>query len=324
MEEITGESLFQLHIQLFKLLNDGVSEWTNFYSNKYTDIFSISVSILSVLYGFASYNIFQLYQHKEVSLLKVIKFACFNIFHYSVVMLINLYSASCIMLVSLIYSVEYEIVDSPNGKTTEKFTKLRNDTFCLVLLAYLITFITNVITISFVVFKDEKPSCCFVMRHFLIFVRKLFGELMLNANGFVNPYNVIYRENVRHVTVKKLLQIRKDCALTLICFSIVMAVCCTTEILHLLDSQNIEKHSFSLRTGFLLSGKKERFRIFFFFCSALQLMGLVVGLVEWCSLTARKFIVHHAYIIEDDNEVEMENGINFDGVVEELGTVIFG
>ena len=226
---------------MFKLLNDGASGCPNILNNLYTDIFSITISLVSVLYGFASYNMFQLYQNKEVSSIKVLKFACFNILHYCPVIIVNLYSASCAMLVSLdsMYNNNYEIVNSPNCNTG-KLTKLSENDFALVLLAYFITFINNVIIISIVVFKDENHSCCFVITHFLSFIKKLFGELMYDANIFVNPYNMIYRGKRRMATTdEKLLHIRKNCALTLLCFSIVMSVCCASVILQQLSEKDL-------------------------------------------------------------------------------------
>ncbi len=56
-----------------------------------------------------------------------------------------------------------------------------------------------------------------------------------------------------------------------------------------------------------LREKLERYRIFSISCLILSMIGVVVGIRQICNPKDRRFIVRHAYVVEDQNATEMRN-----------------
>ena len=121
----------------------------------------------------------------------------------------------------------------------------------------------------------------------------------------------MYRNIDGKVTNKKILQIRKNSAITLFCFSMSM-ILVGVIIFPILKIElfNDDPHSFLkyiLYDSIYSYSSLNNFCIFYLFCTVLGILGILVGFVEMCSLNFRKFVVRHAYIIEEDIENKLEN-----------------
>ena len=97
--EISGEAMFQLHLQLYVLLSDGFGD-NDSDTDKILRICSIGTSFLSLMYGMANYNLYQLYQ-KEIELSKVFKFLLANLICQMVIMLLPL-SNVCFVSIAIL------------------------------------------------------------------------------------------------------------------------------------------------------------------------------------------------------------------------------
>ena len=234
---------------------------------------------MSIFYGFANYNLFQLYQNKEISPFKVMKHACLNILHYSVLVVRNIYDVVCLMYV-INLCIQKQIL---------------NNSFIIFLpFFYFLTFIFNVIIISIVLFTDEqsKNFCRF-------FVEKIFVEVTCEVNCLINPINLIYKHKSEKVTNERILQLQRTPAITLFCLSMSMIL---VGVITFFFFSDIQSDALDMERD-----KFERYYIFFKYCIGLMTLGTIVGFAEVCSLNMRKFIAHHAYILEDETQNSLEN-----------------
>ena len=108
--------MFQLHLQIYVILNDGFGEESDFENG--IKIVSIITSFVSLMYGMASYNLHQLYQ-TEVGLVQVFKFLLVNLLCQMVMMLLPL----CIMFLcsTVIFVTKPEELNCTLTEETEFF-----------------------------------------------------------------------------------------------------------------------------------------------------------------------------------------------------------
>ena len=129
--------------------------------------------------------------------------------------------------------------------------------------------------------------------------KNIIVEVTHDVSGFINPINLLHRKKDGNVTNKKILQIRRNSAITLFCFSIGMII--------------VFVITFSISTTYLVRDFYEKIelpgRTFFFLFSftSLGLLGAIIGFAELTSPNMRTFIAYHAYDTEDDIEDIPEN-----------------
>ena len=143
---------------------------------------------------------------------------------------------------------------------------------------------------------EKQSYYCFDLKN----LKQNIADITHDVNSFINPINLMYRNIDGKVTNKKILQIRRNSAITLFCFSIGMII--------------VFAITYSISTNFNNSNFKSsynvnvyRYYLFFYTCTAIGMLGVLIGFVEMCSSKIRKFIAHHAYDTEDDIEDNLEN-----------------
>ena len=142
----------------------------------------------------------------------MIKHAFCNILHYSVLIVVNLYSVICFIFCYSGWG--YGIVDTKiprfsNHKVTAKNVLLFS---CV----YFLTFIYNVIIIIIVLIIEKRSYYCFDLKN----LKQNIADITHDVNSFINPINLMYRNKDGKVTNKKILQICRNSSITLFCFSI--------------------------------------------------------------------------------------------------------
>ena len=70
MNEISGESIYQAHLQTFFLINNYFQK----FDNSWIDYFSVVLSCLSIVYGMVSFNVHTLYWEtpKFMNIIKIL------------------------------------------------------------------------------------------------------------------------------------------------------------------------------------------------------------------------------------------------------------
>ena len=146
----------------------------------------------------------------------MIKHAFCNILHYSVLIVVNLSSVICLIFYfsgeDLKEKIYYDDKLWVHGFSIEYFI--------LFSCVYILTFTFNVITITIVMIVDKPSYCCFNLESF----KNIIVEVTHDVSGFINPINLLHRKKDGNVTNKKILQIRRNSAITLFCFSIGMII----------------------------------------------------------------------------------------------------
>ncbi len=291
------ESLPQFILQCFKLVHDG-------YDNRPISIFSILLSYISILHGFTNFNLFKLYENKDFPALKLITFALF----YSLQNIILIMGIlSCLFFTSyMAFDYKYSnMINSYNSSKSNGYeptttyeqivnttTRSESSSNDLDLTIYAFVYVPLVLFWGFF-------SSVFVM--FVVFIQFISNQY---------PFLFFVENQLKgNVTTEKLLKICNNSAITLNVFSSVVFVFSLypTFVLHDICTEYGEcEFFFSSYSCKQYSERLERYRIFFLFCSILGAIGLVVGIVEFFSLEVRKFIVRHAYVVEDQNEPEIK------------------
>ena len=254
IEETVGESLFQFHLQCYKMVSDG-------YDGNFMSILSLVISVVSLLYGFINFNLFQLYPNQNIPALKAMKFACLNFIHYAVVLMVNLsivcavtFQHSVINYTVLINSTNSNVTSSNNitntslipvnitdsNESTDNYELIDNeqilnntnssDTSSNVLNVQLSTdeifgsFIGYIFYLEFVVLftvsLKEKNGNGF---GFCTFVKNFILSDMKDPNRYINPLNLSFGWLKGDITSENLLKLYKNCALILIALSFLMS-----------------------------------------------------------------------------------------------------
>ena len=254
IEETVGESLFQFHLQCYKMVSDG-------YDGNFMSILSLVISVVSLLYGFINFNLFQLYPNQNIPALKAMKFACLNFIHYAVVLMVNLsivcavtFQHSVINYTVLINSTNSNATSSNNitntslipvnitdsHESTDNYELIDNEqilnntnssnTSSNVLNVQLstgeifISFIGYIAYMEFVVLftgclveKSCNGFCTFVKDPSIV-LRDMRGP-----NRYINPLNLSFGWLKGDITSENLLKLYKNCALILIALSFFMS-----------------------------------------------------------------------------------------------------
>ncbi len=320
-----GESLFQFYLQVFKLVHDG-------YDGSPMSIISICVSSISILYNYVTYNLFQLYQNKDIPAKKSLKFAIIHSLQYMILILsILVFICSCS---SRIFIFKYSnMLKSYN--TSESSSKAITNTSLIqmnITDGYKPTdiheqivnstnmsesSISNVLDLTLET-KDFLKFLVVSLGLYIINVACLMIIVCLQADNertYQNPepkWNILYYSRYQeNLTTEILLSLCLNCAVVLLLISSAMVLFSFTFLNHVININNKYKRYgdcedfFSSDSCEQFIDKIERYRIFFFFCSRLGIIGIVVGFFQSCPCV-REWIVQNAYVVEDENELEIK------------------
>ena len=247
IEETVGESLFQFHLQCYKMVSDG-------YDGNFMSILSLVISVVSLLYGFINFNLFQLYPNQNIPALKAMKFACLNFIHYAVVLMVNLsivcavtFQHSVINYAVLINSTNSNATSSNNITNTSLIpvnitdSHESTDNYELIDNEQIVNNTNSSNTSSNVLNVQLSTSEIFgsflwylgYMEFVVLFtvclVKKnrkgffTFVENIKDFNRFINPLNLFFGWLKGDITSENLLKLYTNCALTLIVLSFYMS-----------------------------------------------------------------------------------------------------
>ena len=254
---------------------------------------------MCLMYGMASYNLYQLYQ-KEIELKQVFKFLLANLISQMVIVLVPL-STMCLSSSTLLFDL--------------KLDKL-NEVFQNTSAAYL-----NNQTRESIHFNQEDvvfKSVTYILINLLVAIGVFLSANMklkiickvVDLNNIVNPINIFYREN--RESLKKLRRMTMSYQPYY------------SSVLILFSGLSFHGFSFFLLLGYncnendincaLLKEKALRFFIFQCICFVIGLVGLILFNVEYwgskCGMKCYENLIKSAYIIGDElqwDETERNN-----------------
>ncbi len=316
MGEITGESMMELHLQCFKMIHDG-------YDGSYINIISIVISCISILYGLVSFNLFQLYKNSEVPFSKALKYACLYFIHYSMNFLVYL----CIVcsMIECVLSIKYShrVKDYYHSESSIEVKVITNTSLLIMKVTddYDPTYnceqtlnntdstetSRNILDLTFTALDVFILIICFwLITQFFWRLFFFFSKVKTYPpSKMYNPLGIYHEESI---TVENLLKLCKEhfyilCTLSsvIIIFSLFSLF---VESIVLEDVCDIFYSSDSCEQ---FKRKTQRYLIFLYICLAFGITGFVVGIVTLGSIHVKKFIIRHAFIVDDESEREFEN-----------------
>ncbi len=247
--------------------------------DKFLQIFSIGTSFMSLMYGMASYNLYQLYR-KEIELSKVFKFLLANLIGQMVVSLLPLSSICCwttLMLGNKMRKLNStdEIKLFENNQTRE-FLKFNQDEVIVLSLDYI--FLNLLVAISIIVLVElglaketEQNFVSCVIRS----TKKTLRNI-IDLNNIANPMNIVYRKIRKSINV-----LREHTIAAQFYHSSILMLFSGISVYEVI-MQKLEECNGSNELCTFFMDEMFRFGIFQGLCFIIGLVGQVLWIVEFC------------------------------------------